>query len=80
MKVSRGIEVSVEVGIEDLVFDSSGIEEAIEQQRIKFRTEARSIQQVSRSYRGCKSFLDRSSRYQGGVEIALRKMLKKLDR
>ena len=43
MKVSRGIEVSVEVGIEDLVFDSLGIEEAIEQQRIKFKTEARSI-------------------------------------
>ena len=73
MKISRGIEVSVEVGIKDLVFDSWGIEEAIEQQRVRFRIKARSIQQVSMSYRGCKSFLDRSTRYRGGVEIAFKK-------
>ena len=44
------------------------------------RTEARSIHQVSMSYRGGKSFLNQSTRYQGGVEITLRKMLEKLDR
>ena len=44
MQVLRGIEGSVEVGIEDLVFDSWGIEEAIKQQRFKFRTNAQSIQ------------------------------------
>ena len=37
MKVSRGIDVSVEVGIKDLVFDSQGIEEAIEQQRVRVK-------------------------------------------
>ena len=70
MQVSRGIEGSVEVGIEDLVFDSWGIEEAIKQQRVRFRTEARSIQQVLKSYRGGRSFLDWSTRYRGGVEPA----------
>ena len=69
MKVSGG----VKVGIEDMVFDSWGIEEAIEQQRVRFRTETRSIQQVLRSYRGCRSFLDRSTRFRGGVEIAFKK-------
>ena len=44
------------------------------------RTEARSIHQVSRSYRGGRSFLDRSTRYRGGVEIALRKSLEKLNK
>ena len=37
MQVSRGIEGSVKVGTEDLVFDSQGIEEAIEQQRIRVK-------------------------------------------
>ena len=80
MQVSRGIEGSVKVGIEDLVFDSWGIKEAIEQQRFRFRTDARLIQQVSRSYRGYRSFLDQSIRYWGGVKIAFKKMLEKLDR
>ena len=44
------------------------------------RTEAQSIHQVSRSYRGDRSFLDRSTRYRGGVEIVLRKKLEKLDK
>ena len=73
MQVSRGIEGSVEVGIEDLVYDSWGIKKAIKQQRVRFRTEAQSIQKVSRSYQGCKSFLDRSTRYREGVEIAFKK-------
>ena len=37
MQVSRCIEGSVKVGIEDLVFDSQGIEEAIEQQRVRVK-------------------------------------------
>ena len=62
------------------VLGRRGIEEAIEQQWFRFRINAQSIQQVSRSYRGYRSFLDRSTRYQGGVEIAFKKMLEKLDR
>ena len=80
MQVLRGIEGSVEVGIEDLVFDDWGIEEAIEQQKVRIKKESRSIQQVSRSYRGGRSFLDWSTRYQGGVEIVFKKMLEKLNR
>ena len=37
------------------------------------RTEARLIHQVSRSYRGGRSILDRSTRYRGAVRIAIRK-------
>ena len=80
MQVSRGIEGSVEVGIKDLVFDSWDIEEAIEQKQFRFRTNARLIQQVSRSYQGYRGFLDRSTRYQGGVKIVFKKILEKLDR
>ena len=39
------------------------------------RTEARSIHQVSRSYRGYRPNLDRSTRYQGAGEIVIRKSL-----
>ena len=45
-----------------------------------FRTEARSIHQVSRSYRAYRPNLDRSTRYRGAGEIAIRKSLRKLDR
>ena len=37
MQVFKGIEGSVEVGIEDMVFDSWGIEEAIEQERVRVK-------------------------------------------
>ena len=40
------------------------------------RTEARSIHQVSKSYRGGRSFLDWSTRYRGSVEIVIRNSLK----
>ena len=98
MQVSRGIEGSVEVGIEDLIFDNWDIEEAVEvgveelvvdswgiekvssNKESDSKTEARSIHQVSRSYQGGRSFLNRSTRYRGGVEIVLRKMHEKLDR
>ena len=39
------------------------------------RTEARSIHQLLRSYRGSRNFLDWSTSYQGSVEIAIRKSL-----
>ena len=63
----------VKVGVEELVFDSWGIEQVSSNKEYDSRTEARSIHQVSRSYRGGRSFLDRSTRYRGGVETALRK-------
>ena len=40
------------------------------------RIEARSIDQVSRRYRGDRNFLDRSTSCREGVEIAIRKHLK----
>ena len=39
----------------------------------ELRTEAQSIHQVSRSYRGCRAILDRSTRYRAAVEIAIKK-------
>ena len=39
------------------------------------KDEARSIHQLSRSYQGDRNFLDRSTRYRRGVEIAIRKSL-----
>ena len=39
------------------------------------RDEARSIHQMSRSYRGVINFLDRSRRYRGADEIAIKKSL-----
>ena len=39
------------------------------------RNDARSIHQVSRSYREVRNFLDRSTRCRGAVEIAIRKSL-----
>ena len=37
------------------------------------RIETQSIHQVSRSYRGCRTILDRSTRYREAVRIAIRK-------
>ena len=73
----RGV---AEVDVEELVVDSWGIGKVSSNKESISRIEAQSIHQVSRSYRGDKSFLDRSTRYQGGVEIALRKRLEKLDK
>ena len=50
-EVSGGIEEAVEIGVEELVFDSWGIEKVSSGKESNTRTEARSIHQVSRSYR-----------------------------
>ena len=62
MQVSRGIERS--------------IEEVSRINTPELRTEARSIHQVSRSYRAYRPNLDRSTRCRGAGEIAIRKSLK----
>ena len=80
IQVSRGIEESIEVGIEKMVVDSWGIEQVSSNKESDPRTEARSIHQVSRSYRGGRSILDRSTRYRGAFGIAIRKRFRKLDR
>ena len=51
----------------------TGIEEVSRNTSSDIRSESRSIQQVSRSYRGGRSILDRSTRCQGAVGIAIRK-------
>ena len=51
----------------------TGIEEVSRNRSTDTRTESRSIHQVSRSYRGGRNFLDRSTRCQEAVEIAIRK-------
>ena len=58
----------------------SAAERLTKNKELDSRIEARSIHQVSRSYRGGRSFLKRSTRYRGGVENVLRKMHEKLDR
>ena len=71
---------AAEVDVEELVVDSWGIGKVSSNKESISRIEAQSIHQVSRSYRGDKSFLDRSTKYRGGVEIVLRKRLEKLDK
>ena len=55
-----------------------GIEEVSRSNLSDTRTEARSIHQLSRSYRGGRSFLDLSTKYREGVKIAIRKSLRSL--
>ena len=76
MQVSRGIEISVKEVSRKMVIDSWGIEEVSRNNSTKPRTEARSIHQVSRSYRGCRTILDQSTRYREAVGIAIRKSWK----
>ena len=73
MQVSRGIEISVEGGVEKMVVDSWGIEEVSRNNPTESRTEARLIHQVSRSYQRWRPILDRSTRYREAVGIAIRK-------
>ena len=72
MKVLRGVEPSVE----DLAVDRHKCRGT---KTLDTGDEARSIHQVSRSYREDRNFLDRPTRCRGGVEIAIRKAWK-LDR
>ena len=75
MQVSRGIEVFVE----EVLRKSSSTAKVSRRYRgttqQKPRIEARSIHQVSRSYRGYRPILDRSTRYRGASEIVIRKSL-----
>ena len=75
MQVSRGIEVFVE----EVLRKSSSTAKVSRRYRgttqQKPRIEARSIHQVSRSYRGYRPILDRSIRYRGAGEIVIRKSL-----
>ena len=68
MQVSRGVEEA----IEEMVVDSWDIEQVSRNNSSDPRIEARSIHQVSRSYRGGRSFLDRSTKYRGAVGKAIR--------
>ena len=75
MQVLRGIEIPVEGGVEKMIIDSWGIEEVSRNNLTESRTVARSIHQVSRSYRGYRPNLDQSTKYWGAGEIAIRKRL-----
>ena len=76
MKVSTGIEISVE----EVSRKYTSTAEVSRIYTTNLRTEARSNHQVSRSYQAYISNLDRSTRYRGPSEIAIRKSLRKLDR
>ena len=76
MKVSTGIEISVE----EVSRKYTSTAEVSRINLSDLRTEARSIHQVSRSYQAYRSNLDRSTRYRGAGEIAIRKSLRNLDR
>ena len=65
MQVSRGIE--------EKVVDSWGIEQVSRNNSSNPRAEAWSIHQVLRSYRGGRSFLDLSTKYQEAVGKVIRK-------
>ena len=71
MQVLRGIEISVE----EVSRKCSLIAEVSRNNTSESRTEARSIHQVSRSYRGYRPNLDRSTKYRGAGEITIRKSL-----
>ena len=58
----------------------TSIEEVSRNSPSNVRTEARSIHQLSRSYRGGMSFLDLSTKYWEAVGNVIKKKLKKLDR
>ena len=58
---------------------AEGVEEVSRYQTAEPIPEARSIDVVSRRYRGDRENLDRSTRCRGSVEIAIRKRLEKLD-
>ena len=58
----------------------TGIEEVSRNNPSNARTEDRFFHQLSRSYRGGRSFLNLSTRYRKAIEIAIWKSLKKLDR
>ena len=84
MQVSRGIKEAIEVGIEEMVVDSWGIEEQLIRSKNKSSIDppgveklsrrqelSWSIHQVSRSYRECdKKKLKKLDRQQGIEEVS----------
>ena len=73
MQVLRGIEVSVEEVLRKCLLTVEVSRRYWGANSTEPRIEAWSIHQVSRSYRGCRPILDRSTRYREAVEIAIRK-------
>ena len=73
MKVLRGVKAFVEEGVEKMFVNSWGIDEVSRNNPTEIRTEARLIHQVSKSYRGCKTIFDRSTKYREAIGIAIRK-------
>ena len=72
MQLSRGIKEAIKGGIKGKVVNSWGIKKVSRNNSSDSRTEARSIHQVSRSYRGGRSFLNLSTRYWEAVGKAIR--------
>ena len=66
IEVSRGVEPFVEKNNANRCNCQGGVEK---------QKKARSIPQLSRSYRGSRNFLNRSTKYRGSVKIAIRKSL-----
>ena len=73
--MSRGVESSVEEGVEKNNVDRYSCQEGVEEQIKDTRREARSIHQLLRSYRGSGNFLDQSTSCQRFVKIAIWKEL-----
>ena len=71
-----GVETFVKEGVEKLVFDRYRYRGGVKEQPSDTKIEARSIHQLSRSYRGGRNFLDRSTRCQEANKIAIRKSLR----
>ena len=87
MKVSGGVEIFVEEGVEKMNVDRYRYRGGVEEQNSRYlirilinlpgveklsrrQKQSRPIQQVSRSYRGGRSNLDRSSRCREAIEEA----------
>ena len=76
IEVSRGVEPFVEEGVKKNKVDRYNCREGVEKQSKDIRREARSIHQLSRSYRGSRNFFIRPTSCQGSVKIAIGKDLK----
>ena len=69
--MSRGVETSVEAGVKKNNVNKCSCREGVEVPSKDTRKEARSIHQLSKSYRGSRNFLDQPHSYRKGVEIAI---------
>ena len=75
IEVSRGMETSVLRKVSRKTTSTNVVVEEVSRNKAKTRKEARSIHHLSRSYRGSRNFLDRSTSYRRSIEIAIRKSL-----